>query len=68
MRCPRWHMTAWPSALMAVMPLSNVSLPNSATPVCAGNRSMEQTLKPQPHPFLYQIGMPREEDALPEVT
>lgn len=58
----------WPSALMAVMPLSNVSLPVPATPAHAGNRSMGQTLKPQTHPFLYQIGMPREEDALPEVT
>lgn len=68
MRCPRWSVTAWPSALMAEMPLPSVSLPIPATRVRAGNRNMEQTLKPQPYPFLYQIGMPREEEALPEVT
>lgn len=61
-------MTVWPSALMALMPLSNVSLPIPAAPVHVGNRSMEQTPKPQPHPSLYQIGMSREEDALPEIT
>lgn len=46
MRCPQWDMTARPSALMAVMPLSNVPLPMPATPAHAGNRSKGQTLKP----------------------
>lgn len=66
--CPQSGLAAWLSTLMAMIPLSNFSLPIPATPAHAGNRSRGQTLSPKPNLFLYQMGMPREGDALSEVT
>lgn len=57
-RCPQRGLAAWPSALMAVVPLPNFSLPIPATPAHAGNRSMGQTLSSHPTPSYTRQGCP----------